>query len=156
VMKNEKPTPAAPPAVAGKAAPGGGAGNGPEALGVGGLASSVAAVASAAHEPPADVRGAPAELAGAGGVDAGAPAMRAGALAVAGGGRIRPVGVVLKALVGLIAAPRGPAVRPGEVGLAAMPEPPAGAKRASTAGGPTVLITEVASRSIVRAAEASA
>jgi hypothetical protein len=42
-MKNEKPTPAAPPAAAGKAAPGRGAGNGAEALCAGGLALSAAA-----------------------------------------------------------------------------------------------------------------
>jgi hypothetical protein len=62
---------------------------------------------------------------------------------------------VSKALVGLIAAPRSPAVRPGEVGPAATPEPPDGANRASTVAGATVLIAEVASRSIVRVAEAS-
>jgi hypothetical protein len=42
-MKNEKPTPAAPPAVEGKAAPGAGSGSGAEAPCAGGLALSVTA-----------------------------------------------------------------------------------------------------------------
>jgi hypothetical protein len=75
---------------------------------------------------------------------------------VAGGGCMRPVGDVLKALVGLIAVPRRPATRGGEVRPAVVPELlPAGGNRASTVGGPTVLATAVASCSIVRVAEAS-
>jgi hypothetical protein len=69
---------------------------------------------------------------------------------------MRPVGDVLKALVGLIAAPPRPATRAGEVRPAVVPELlPAGGNRASTVGGPTVLATDVASCSIVRVAEAS-
>jgi hypothetical protein len=65
VMKNEKPTPAAPPAAAGRAAPGGGAGNGAEALCAGRVALSAGAYASATPQPPADARSALARRAGA-------------------------------------------------------------------------------------------
>jgi len=74
VMKNEKPTPAAPPAAEGKAAPGAGAGNGAEAPCAGGPALSVA-VYSAAHEPAADARAALERPACASAVDAGATAI---------------------------------------------------------------------------------
>jgi hypothetical protein len=70
---------------------------------------------------------------------------------------MRPVGIVLKALVGLIAAPPRAEARAGEVRLAVVLELlPVGGNRASTVGGPTVLATDVASCSIVRVAEASA
>jgi hypothetical protein len=69
---------------------------------------------------------------------------------------MRPVGVVLKALVGLVAPPPRPAARAGEGRLVVVPELlSAGSNRASTVGAPAVLATDVASCSIVRVAEAS-
>jgi hypothetical protein len=76
---------------------------------------------------------------------------------VTGGGGARPVGVVVKALVGLVAAPPRLAARAGEARRVVVPEPlSAVSNRASTVGGPAVLATVVASCSIVRVAEASA
>jgi len=111
---------------------------------------SAGAYASAASEPPEDASAALDGRAGA--------AIRAGALATAAGGGVRPAGVLLKALAELSSLPVPPlsAIRAGEEWVSVLPELlPARVSWARTVEGPTVLITDAASWSIVLVAEAS-
>jgi hypothetical protein len=74
---------------------------------------------------------------------------------VPAGRGVRLVGVVLKGLVELIAAPRRPIARAGGVGLPIVPGLLGEVSRASIAGNPTVPVIDLASWSTVRVAEAS-